>query len=197
MTSQESRRTEILRASAALFARQGVASTTVRQIAAEVGMLSGSLFHHFPSKDAIVNEIVTDYLAVLLRSYREVMTRDLSARGRLEALITASLRIAEADPHSTMIYQNEMSYIRDLPQYEAVRDAAVEVQGTWLAVIGAGRDDGTFRKDIEPGVFYRLIRDAVWLAVRWYRPDGSYTVDRLAADCASVFLDGYAAFDDD
>jgi AcrR family transcriptional regulator len=195
--AQQDRRAAILHSSAELFARQGVASTTVRQIADEVGVLSGSLYHHFPSKDAIVNEIVTRYLEHLLGSYREVCAAELSPRDRLEQLITASLLAAEAEPHATIIYQNELSYIREMPQYEAVKAAAAEVQQTWLTVIDEGRADGSFRTDIDPRVFYRFIRDAIWLSVRWYRPEGPYTIEQLAADCASIFLDGYAAFETD
>jgi len=197
MAQPENRRDAILRASAELFARQGVASTTVRQIAAEVGVLSGSLFHHFPSKDAIVEEIMTVYLAELRRRYRAVLDTEGGPREQLEALITTSLRLAEASPSATMIYQNELSYLRELPQYGSLKEAAVEVQQTWLTIIEAGRADGSFRTDIDPKVLYRFLRDAVWLSVRWYRPDGPYTVDQLAKDCASIFLDGYAAFDTD
>jgi TetR/AcrR family transcriptional regulator, cholesterol catabolism regulator len=192
---QGDRRAAILRTSAELFAKQGVASTTVRQIADEVGVLSGSLYHHFPSKDAILNEVVTAYLELLLSRYREVMEPDRPPRERLEQLITTSLLIAESEPSATLIYQNEMSQIRELPRYEAVKAAAAEVQQTWLSVIEDGRADGSFRDDIDPRAFYRFLRDAVWLSVRWYRPEGPYTVERLAADCASIFLDGYAAFD--
>jgi AcrR family transcriptional regulator len=192
---QGDRRAAILRSSADLFARQGVAATTVRQIADEVGVLSGSLYHHFPSKDAILNEVVSAYLDLLLSRYREVMAVDRTPRERLEQLITASLLIAESEPSATLIYQNEMRHIRELPQYEAVKAAAAEVQQTWLSVIEDGRADGSFRDDIDPRAFYRFLRDAVWLSVRWYRPEGPYTVERLAADCASIFLDGFAAFD--
>jgi TetR/AcrR family transcriptional regulator, cholesterol catabolism regulator len=193
--AQGDRRTEILRRSADLFAQRGVASTTVRQIADEVGVLSGSLYHHFPSKDAIVNEIVTGYLDLLLSRYREVMAVDRTPRERLEQLIAASLRVADSEPSATLIYQNEMGYIRELPRYEAVKAAAVEVQQTWMSVIEQGRADGSFRDDVDPKVFYRFVRDAVWLSVRWYRKEGPHTVEQLAADCASIFLDGYAAFD--
>src|SRR5258708_28799303 len=48
----------ILAVAAGLFARNGVAAPTVREIADEVGILSGSLYHHFDSKEATVDELL-------------------------------------------------------------------------------------------------------------------------------------------
>jgi hypothetical protein len=42
-------------------------------------------------------------------------------------------------------------------------------------------------------VFYRLIRDAVWLSIRWHRPDGPYSTQQLAEDVTALFLHGFAA----
>ncbi|WP_028921853.1 TetR/AcrR family transcriptional regulator [Pseudonocardia acaciae] len=193
MTEQEDRRTAILRGSAELFARQGVSSTTVRQIGDAVGVLSGSLYHHFPSKDAIVHEIIVTYLENLRAHYRRVMDADLGPRERIHGLIEVSLRMSERFPNETIIYQNELSYLRELPRYESVKTMAAEVQQTWLQAIESGQAAGVFRTDIDPKVFYRFIRDAVWLSVKWYRPEGTYTVDRLADDCTAIFLDGFAA----
>jgi len=58
VTQAVDRRDVILERAADLFARQGVAATTVREIADAVGILSGSLYHHFASKDEIVDAIV-------------------------------------------------------------------------------------------------------------------------------------------
>src|ERR1700682_2531562 len=53
------RRQEILSAAARLFASEGVVSTTVRDIGRVAGILSGSLYHHFPSKESMVDEILS------------------------------------------------------------------------------------------------------------------------------------------
>ncbi len=192
MPEQPDRRAAILQAAADLFARQGVTATTVRQIAEHVGMLSGSLYHYFPSKDAIVEEIISGFLDDLRTRYREVMAADLGPRERIQGLVTASLQIADRQPSATLIYQNELPYLRELPRRDEFKAAAAEVQQAWLDAIEAGRASGIFRTDIDTGLFYRFIRDAVWLSVRWYRPEGDRPLEQLAHDCASIFLDGIA-----
>ena len=63
------RHQQILAVAAALFARKGVAAATVREIADEVGILSGSLYHHFDSKEAMVDQILAPYLKDLREAY--------------------------------------------------------------------------------------------------------------------------------
>ena len=50
-------RQRVLNAAAERFVAQGYAATTLRQIAADVGIKAGSIYHHFPSKDALIESV--------------------------------------------------------------------------------------------------------------------------------------------
>jgi len=190
---QADRRERILASAAALFARKGVAATTVREIAEEVGMLSGSLYHHFESKEAMVDEIITSYLEDLRTRYKAVLARDTDPRDRLHDLVVASLEVVEAHPHATEIYQNDVNYLAQFERFGYLKSAGKEVQSTWLEVIEAGIAQGVFRADADPRITYRLMRDAVWLSVRWFKPTREYPLARLAETCTALFLDGLAS----
>ncbi len=62
------RRQIILNAAAELFSVSGYDRTSIRDIAAKVGLLPGSVYHHFPSKEAL-------YLAVLREGFVSQMAR--------------------------------------------------------------------------------------------------------------------------
>jgi TetR/AcrR family transcriptional regulator, cholesterol catabolism regulator len=193
MAETQDRRELILSTAAEMVARKGLRATTVRAIADAVGVFSGSLYHHFPSKDAIVDEVLTRYLDAIRARYAVVLASHKDPADCLHDLVVTSLEIAEQQPHATAIYQNESQYLREMPGFRGVLSAAADIQQTWLRVIEAGVADGTFRDDIPCWVFYRLIRDAVWLSIRWHRPDGPYSTRQLADDVTSVFLHGFAA----
>jgi TetR/AcrR family transcriptional regulator, cholesterol catabolism regulator len=193
MAEVQDRRELILSTAAEMFARKGLRATTVRGIADAVGVLSGSLYHHFPSKDAIVDEVLTRYLDVIRARYAVVLTSGKGPAECLHDLVVTSLEVAEEQPDATAVYQNEAQYLREMPGFSTIQSAAAEIQQAWLQVIAAGVADGSFRDDIPPRVFYRLIRDAVWLSVRWHRPDGPYSTGHLAEDVTSLFLHGFAA----
>jgi TetR/AcrR family transcriptional regulator, cholesterol catabolism regulator len=192
MAEVQDRRELILSTAAEMVARKGLRATTVRAIADAVGVFSGSLYHHFPSKHAIVDEVLTRYLDAIRARYAVVLASGKDPAACLHDLVVTSLEIAEEHPHATAIYQNEAQYLRETPGFEGIQSAAADIQKTWLRVIEAGVADGAFRADIPSWVFYRLIRDAVWLSIRWHRPDGPYSTHQLADDVTSLFLHGFA-----
>lgn len=193
LTQLLDRRAQIIACAATFFADRGVAATTVRQIADEVGILSGSLYHHFESKEAIVQAIIGPYLDDLRERYQAVLAGDADPRARLHRLVTASLETAAAHPHATEIYQNDANYLRGLDRFAYLKNVGREVQNVWLSVIEAGMAEGTFRSDIDAKISYRLIRDATWLSVRWFKPTSKYPLDRFIEECTSIFIDGLAA----
>lgn len=184
------RHDQILAVAAGLFARKGVAAATVREIADEVGILSGSLYHHFESKEAMVDEILAPYLKDLKASCAAVLGTDADPRSRLTDLVVASLTVAEAHPHATEIYQSDVNYLSQFERFSYLRSASADVRKAWLQVIGEGQASGVFRADLDPSIIYRLMRDAIWLSVRWFKPTRDYPLARFAQDCTSVFLDG-------
>jgi len=183
----------ILATAAEMFARKGIRSTTVREIADAVGVLSGSLYHYFDSKDAMVKDILMSFQDAIRARYGEVLARDEGPAQMLGDLVFASLQVAREQPDATAIYQNELQYLRETPRFKEVQAAASEVQQVWLGVLERGVADGSFRDDIAPRVFYRMIRDAVWLSGRGHRGDGGYTTAQLADAITSIFLDGFSA----
>jgi AcrR family transcriptional regulator len=193
VTETTARRDEILAAAAVLFARKGIRATTVREIGDAVGVLSGSLYYHFDSKDTMAKEILMDFLTAIQKRYATVLAGATDAAGGLRQLVLASLQLARDKPHATALYQNELHYLRENPRFSDVQEAAADVQRTWLDLIERGVADGSFRGDIPPRVFHRLVRDAVWLSSRSLRNDREYPAERLASDITSIVLHGFAA----
>lgn len=185
------RREHILEQAAKLFAAKGVAYTTVRDIAEAAGILSGSLYYHFSSKEAIFQELIERFLNELVRSYRAVVTSEREPRARLEQLLSASFETIDQYPHLCEIFQNDFTYLQTLPHHEAIATMSEEVQSIWLETITSGVDEGTFRSDVDPQLFYRFARDAVWFTVRWYHTGGPRTPAELSAACTAVLLDGF------
>jgi AcrR family transcriptional regulator len=191
VTQAVDRRDVILERAADLFARQGVAATTVREIADAVGILSGSLYHHFASKDDIVDAIVGSFMDDLVGRYDAVLASEHDAAERLRGLVVASLETVAGHPHATEIYQKDARYLAAAGKAPVAENARL-IKQAWIGVLEEGVAAGQFRNDVPVSVIYPLLRDGLWLTARWFKPTRTYGYDELAADYLRVFLEGIA-----
>ncbi|GLB63408.1 TetR family transcriptional regulator [Dietzia sp. NCCP-2495] len=185
------RRSQIKRVAAKLFVESGVAGTSVRDIADGVGLLSGSLYHHFPSKDAIAFAIIDDFLRDLISRYESVHPHVHGMRAELRALVHSSIEIATRHPYATEIYQNERFYHG--PNAPAPIAAAVQrAHEFWLDTAFRARDSGELRAELDPPEFARMVRDGVWWSVRHHRESLAEQGASIADTLLAVFVDGGA-----
>lgn len=190
VNGRPSRRDELLAVASGLFAERGLRNTTVRDIADSAGILSGSLYHHFDSKESMVDEILRSFLDSLFEQYHEVVAAGMSARETLTALVIASFESIDRDHAAVAIYQDEAKRLAGQERFAYIDDRNVEFRTLWRDVLKKGVADGSFRADLDIELVYRFIRDTVWVAVRWYRPGGERTARQVADQYLSVVLDG-------
>jgi len=87
------RRRALLEAAARLFGRRGYDGTSIREIAALVGMLPGSVYYHFPSKEALLLAVHEEGVVQVLESVRQAIEECPDGRpwARLKAAAAAHL----------------------------------------------------------------------------------------------------------
>ncbi|MEU0543734.1 TetR/AcrR family transcriptional regulator [Nocardia sp. NPDC005978] len=188
--SKSARRSELLGLAANLFAERGLRATTVRDIADAAGILSGSLYHHFDSKEAMVDEILRGFLDDLFGRYREIVASGLGARDTLEALVLASYESFDQWHAAVAIYQAEAKRLSGAAPFGYIDEYNKEFRELWHQVLANGVADGSFRAEMDIELAYRFLRDTVWVSVRWYQPGGRITVDALAKQYLTIVLDG-------
>jgi AcrR family transcriptional regulator len=184
------RRDHLVKLAAELFAEKGFQATTVREIADEAGILSGSLYHHFDSKESIVDEVLSGYLDELLTSYRATMERGGTPRELLSELVVTAFGTLETHRAAITVMQNDWNYLRQLDRFGYLVKAEHEVEAMWVGLLKDGAKKKVFRSDVDPKLTYRLIRDTIWVAVRWYRPGGPLTTKQIADQYLTILFDG-------
>ncbi|HET8537273.1 MAG TPA: TetR/AcrR family transcriptional regulator [Solirubrobacteraceae bacterium] len=193
MTASTDRRAELLGIAADLFAERGLRATTVRDIADAAGILSGSLYHHFDSKETMVDEILRGFLDALFERYRAIVAQHLGPRRTLEAVVVASFQAIDEHHAAVAIYQAEARRLADQPRFAYIGKRLTEFRRLWHDVLKAGIADGSFRADLDVELSYRFLRDTVWVCVGWYRPGGKLSIDDIARQYLAIVLDGIGA----
>ena len=198
MTSQSlsqpgSRRDELLELAAAMFAERGLRATTVRDIADAAGILSGSLYHHFASKEEMVDEVLRGFLDWLFERYQHIVDTEPNPLERFKGLFMASFDAIEDRHAQVVIYQDEAKRLLAQPRFAYLEDLNRKQRQIWVDVLQQGIRDGYFRPDIDVDLVYRFIRDTTWVSVRWYQPGGPLTAEQVGHQYLSIVLGGITA----
>ena len=191
-TSPTSRRDQLLAIAAGLFAERGLRATTVRDIADAAGILSGSLYHHFDSKESMVDELLNTFQEQLFKEYDEIVASDLSPRGRLEAVVQVSFEAIDQHHAEVAIFQNDAGYLAGFDRFSYLTERNTRFRELWTGLLRDGIAAGELREDLDVELVYRFLRDTVWVAVKWYRPGGALAADEVADQYLSILLQGIA-----
>lgn len=81
-------RKELMHKCLALFARRGYGSITMRQIATELGVSTGTLYHYFPSKESLFMQLVQELCEQDITNFFAQAAEGGTLRDRLNHVIT-------------------------------------------------------------------------------------------------------------
>jgi AcrR family transcriptional regulator len=157
-------RQRILEVSAALFARKGFHGTATREIAAEVGIRQPSLFHHFPTKQAILAELLDRDLRPALERIRRHRAGDAGAAVRLYAYLLDDVAALVASPFDARgLYNDDVLLEDDLAEQRRLRTRLHEETRRLIAEGVASGDlrplDPLFAQQVVSG----MLLDTIWV----------------------------------
>ena len=187
------RRDELLELAAAMFAERGLRATTVRDIADSAGILSGSLYHHFSSKEEMVDEVLRTFLTWLFDRYQHIVDTEPNPLARLMGLFLASFDAIEHRHAEVVIYQDEAKRLSSQPRFSYVEELNQRHRAMWVDVLNEGIAQGYFQSGMDVDLVYRFIRDTTWVSVRWYQPGGPLTAEQVGKQYLAIVLGGIAA----
>lgn len=189
------RRTEILRTAESLIASSGL-RTSLQEIADAAGILPGSLYHHFESKEAILVELLRRYYADLERIGQ--IARDKldqpESRPVSEAIVELGSAIARcAVAHRAalqMSFYEAPTANREL--VELLRHPPTAVQDAMLQTLRAGRWSGYIRAEIDlPTLADRICQSMMHVGLDVIRHTAA--ADQAATLLCRIMLQGLAS----
>ncbi len=189
------RRTEILQTAASLIASSGL-RTSLQEIADAAGILPGSLYHHFESKEAILVELVRRYYADLDR-IGEIAHEQLDqadARSVADKIVELGSAIARcAVQHRAALQMSFYEAPSANPELvELLQNPPTAIQQAMLQTLRAGRWSGFIRSDIDlPTLADRICQTMMHVGLDIIRHTGA--ADQTAVVMCRIMLHGLAS----
>ncbi|MBI5922786.1 MAG: TetR/AcrR family transcriptional regulator [Betaproteobacteria bacterium] len=183
---EPNRRAELVRAAGRLFREQGYDATTIRDIAAAVGMRSGSPFYHFKSKQDLLKTVVLEGMHAALAAIEAVLAQRLPPRETFHALIRAHLDtilVSGGDFAPVLLHEWRSLSPESRAEIVASKDRYEKIWQKTLTDLKRANliaDDSSLARLL-------IIGSINWTA-QWYRPDGKLSIDKLAKRTANFFL---------
>ena len=155
-------RERILRESASLFAQRGYVGTSTREISRAVGISQPSLFHHFPSKQAIVESLLVQDLLPATALAARLAGQEGPAAPRLYAYILHDTGVLLSSPYQLGgLYTDD---VMQAPEFAVHRRRRKQLHAAIADMVGQGVESSEF-VDVDPNFVQRVVTSVNMLAI--------------------------------
>lgn len=177
----------VLAASVAAFTEQGFDATSIDDLARRLRISKSAVYHHVPSKDALLGIALDRALTGLEQVAEEAVQLEAPAIEQLEKLLRGGVHIlVERLPYVTLL-------LRVHGNTEVERDALARrrrLDHIGADLVRAAIAQGDLRPEVDPVVTARLLFGMVNSLTEWLRPNARYDPAQLADAVAGLAFDG-------
>jgi TetR/AcrR family transcriptional regulator, cholesterol catabolism regulator len=187
--SFEDKKREILETSVEIFSERGYRATGLRDIAEKVGLRQPSLYYYFPSKEVILIELYEQVMEDSIQAVSSVAQKGLEPDEAFRAVLEERIRYMCLNQRLVRIFFEEEA---ELPAQltKKLRRRQREYEDVYVKLLEAGVKKGKFQLSTTPRIALYALLGAVNWSYRWYNPEGSSSVEKLASNIADMLMRG-------
>ncbi len=182
------RRDEIIRIAAKMFASKGYHATTLDEIARELGVTKPALYYHVHSKEEILREIVVKIMEPM-EAVIKVGNSSLSPREKIEQIVQILVKFSAERKETTLIAFQEVKILPKRTR-DAIRLREKKVEHILQATLEEGVRQGFFTTGDTKMAAFAILAISNW-PYRWYNPDGPLTPMQIADEFIRLIENGY------
>jgi AcrR family transcriptional regulator len=160
-----------------IFAERGYDASSMDDVARAAGITKASIYHHVPSKEALLARGLDRALAALFSVLEEPQSQEGTPGQRFAAIVR---RVAEI----TMSMRAEVSVLFRVRGNSASEVAAMERRRSFdtlvTELVREAQNAGEVRTDVDAGLLVRLVFGMSNSLVEWYRPTGRTPAQEIA-----------------
>jgi AcrR family transcriptional regulator len=177
---RQNRDAEVLDAAINVFCERGYAAATLQDVAQAVGMLKGSLYYYFDSKEALLFRILSDADEQVRLIFDEVLALDVAPTERLRAFLLRHIQWYLDNLELARVTFHEWNNLTgDLLDTQKQRRR--EYDGFVQDLVRACQADGEVSAELPVTLAANYLLGAINSTPDWYRREGAVTPVNLAA----------------
>jgi TetR/AcrR family transcriptional regulator, cholesterol catabolism regulator len=185
-----SRRSELTRAAARLFAEKGYHGTSIGDLAEAMGVQKGSLYAHIDSKQDLLYEATREG-AQAFHAALDAVPDDVPAPDRIRLALRGHLRVVAEQLDVATVFTREWRYLEGERALEFLAERR-RYEERIRQLFREGRETGDLRTDLDDGAAALLVLSSANWAYTWLRPGAD--TDALADRFFALLLDGIRGY---
>ncbi|MBO0334062.1 TetR/AcrR family transcriptional regulator [Sneathiella sp. CAU 1612] len=182
----DNRRQELMAAAAHLFNQRGYDATSMRDIAREAGMLAGSMYYHFSSKDDLIVATYEEGKRLISTAVVEAIDGVDDPWERLTQAAIAHMNTLFGGNNFSILLCADIS--RTAP---TLRSRLIEIRDSYDKLFMDLIEDLPLPDDIDKGLLRLSLLGSLNWSSSWYRPGGQ-TPAQIGAFFVRIMKDGLA-----
>jgi AcrR family transcriptional regulator len=190
-TRKHRRDDEVLAAAVRVFHRSGYSDATVQNIADEVGILKGSLYHYIDTKEDLLFRLFETIHEDARSILAEVSAEGGAALTRLERYIRRQVAYNIDNLERITVYYHDIDKLTG-PRLQQVLEQRREHSRFVAALIADAQRDGSATYHQDPELLCNCVFSTISWTYRWYRPGRGLSKERVIDECTRYAIRGVA-----
>jgi TetR/AcrR family transcriptional regulator, cholesterol catabolism regulator len=177
---------EILKIAAEVFFEQGYNGAKLEDIARQAGIVKGSLYHYFESKEHMYERLIDE-----VKNLADIGAEaggDLPVEDRMAEIVRRRMELVVRNPVEIGIISRHLVRM-DGKAGEWARDYRRNFVHGLRDIIEEGQADGVFRPG-DPDVLATFILGTITVVTEWYRPGGRLSAEEITEEMVAFVLQG-------
>jgi AcrR family transcriptional regulator len=190
----EGRGDELRTVAAKLFRQHGYGATSMQDIADEMGILKGSVYHYVRTKEDLLWMVVETPLRDLVTEAEKILSDESRPIGdRILEAMERHARSFEVEYPYMFVIVGETGEALSPPRRRAFDDLQGRYAKIWEDAIVGGVKSGGLSPDLDVRMVSQAIFGMLNWMFRWFKPGQSISATDAASTFAAVLLDGISA----
>jgi AcrR family transcriptional regulator len=182
------RKEQIIDAAALLFKQKGYASTTMRDLATELGIEAASIYHHIKSKEELLEGICFDMANKFISNAKEVNDTYFNAEEKLRLAIKLHVETITENQNQSAVFLSEWRNLSE-PKLTLFKQLRQQYENQFTIILMDGENEDIFDQ-VDKKFAVLSILSTINFVNEWYKPDGKMNAAEIAEKLSNFIMGG-------
>lgn len=183
-----SRKEQIVDTAAKMFKQKGFVATSMRDLAAELGMEAASIYHHFKSKEELLEKICFDMADKFITNAKEVNDIYFNAEEKLRMAIKLHVETITENQNQSAVFLSEWRNLSE-PKLTLFKQLRQQYENQFTIILADGEKEDIF-DDVDKKFAVLSILSTINFINEWYNPAGKMNAIEIAEKLSNFIMGG-------